>query len=501
MALLVGIYASSCRPTPSGDASPRRPTPTLPGPDGSCDITTTSGGERSSLNVSATVDGRTLQMRRMLSTTDDVGVFEVETELKLDGTPFVWLSSSASASTTGVSTRARVHGVNDRSIQVELTRAGDSQQVAGSIDGKAIVPFTVDPDASHELPKLLADGGANPLLEALPIEDVKLAELLQALLDAAKRCVEQGKTSELDAPSGEQLATEPPHVANVTERALLGFPTLSAAPVLGSVKGHDSETNESGACLACKWVKCEAKALVCMAGLGGLWSLLVDGKDCVTKQIACIAECYHSGNACCPKVCRSKKQKLPLGGYGYFGCCDDNETCLNSNIGTCCKKGTTPCSATECCTSGETCNTAAGRCCPAGTTVAGAECCPNDTTVVLNGACCKKGLACGSVCCPETSTCGDASKGLCCPFYQPFCAGKCCPLGGACIGGACCPAGRACGSKCCGADQECRDGKCAPRACGPGLHACSLDPKICCPTGQECCGPNGACVDVNHCIH
>lgn len=176
-----------------------------------------------------------------------------------------------------------------------------------------------------------------------------------------------------------------------------------------------------------------------------------------------------------------------------------------------------------------------GRCCPDDETEGcGDSCCPVGQCTT-SGACCATGHPCGTICCPDGSSCGrngntdiccGGSVGgvpcgyECCPTAEQCCDLECCPPGSICIGEAlCCPPDLICGTVCCNGPgrqccdeiclqtgQCCGDGDCqhSPSTCQTAFcdndHVCQLsDPCAGAAPGTVCCG--GACIHLGSTSH
>src|SRR6266480_4166126 len=143
------------------------------------------------------------------------------------------------------------------------------------------------------------------------------------------------------------------------------------------------------------------------------------------------------------------------------------------------------------------CNTQSYAC-TAFCNLPGQSCCPE---FCYPGKCCGRGETCVDDNDPN-------SRYGCCPSNQNVCGGSCCAKGDTCCGDECCPAG-----------HFCLDGKtCSqygifvttpppppppppPICLNPDYEPCQVSPDhwVCCPPGQECCGPRG-CRPKGFCV-
>jgi len=122
---------------------------------------------------------------------------------------------------------------------------------------------------------------------------------------------------------------------------------------------------------------------------------------------------------------------------------------------------------------------------------------------------CQQDECCGGptnpFCCSDGKICADP-KGICCPTdHGDVCNNTCCPSGQSCLDGfapnskVCCPTGdNACGpdDTCCPSTQDC----CGSNCCGPG-QTCIL-PATCCNTADLCgdtCCPSHNCLNGTTC--
>jgi hypothetical protein len=306
--------------------------------------------------------------------------------------------------------------------------------VSGSIDGRALVPFS-----ATEAPASVQFQDGQPAPE-ISIGD-KLQESITKLVDQA-----------------------------MTTRQTCEPATSRGKDTRSSPRNHDGNL----ACLGCKG-RCLWDELVCGNGVRGACAPFngvpfVGGAlywgcvglalvGCVDRAVECLQNCRRNRD-CCPVLCGT----LP-----DWSCCHANEQCLTfgTGFGQCCAPGETACHEQNCCKPGETCMPG-GTCC---VNACGSRCCgPFDSC--CGGQCCS-GTCNGNTCCTgDELPCGDGCcNGTCCN-------GECCPRGRICCNGNCCPSG-----------FDCQNGTCV-QVCTPGQIPCA---GRCCEGGRECytC-PNGA---------
>jgi hypothetical protein len=319
-----------------------------------------------------------------------------------------------------------------------------------------------------------------------------------------------------------------------------GTPVLGgAAPQTApDVLGHTSDPENSAACIACEDAGCGLTFGACTSanivvdtscGVFAPICFLLGEVACFGAGLLCQASCSMP---CCPVNCGN-------------GCCDRNETCLNTGFQLCCSAGTFGCGTDQCCNEG---NPATGQppdtclvggphgasCCPSGNPVCNNACCnpgqvcaPGNTccdpqNLCLGqgngtGGCCQNGDKClqSGICCPAISgqPCGSGSDAACCDTAREECVNaptpQCCPRTAVCFDPAngsttCCNPGDTCingvCSQCGAGTQACIDGQGNTSCCAPNAACCG--PNNCCAPGQFCCpGPGGtlACT-VQQCI-
>ncbi len=452
--------------------------------------------------------GRQLSYSRRVTTTKD-GNLLIETEVTADGQLVM------QATTTGLEGRTIVEVEYGPLVPglVSGRAVAENGMVEGSVDGRSIVPMSIDDAAEESL--RFQDGNPPPDLGMDPDIEDAVRELMSAADSAAQGCNEV----QFDEQRGATGVVRAAH---------------------GSDFGHDSNPVATIECGAC-WGGCSAATAGCVAGatVGCGFTLFCFPKCeaaavalCAGGYVACVKACNSSGAPCCPVSC------------GEVACCDSGETCLNAQIGLCCSEGKTACAGEQCCGSTEVCidsgpnagtccepeNLCGESCCADGDSCIAEEsiCCSSDTIPCVDkccdtdgciedgpeaGTCCESGNICGNTCCDELDSCIE-SLSLCCGFNEPACGNACCQFGESCLGGnTCCPNDRVCNGICCpegtGCDQTtdtcvaCSSPtqKVCPETgtCCPVTEVCSPIPDLCCAAGEIYC--NGACRPFSECIN
>jgi hypothetical protein len=400
-----------------------------------------------------TRSGKTLRFTRTLEP-DGRDAWAMETEIVFDGRALVRSSHRGSGENIDVVVEygAAVTGVSSviASVSDGLFR--------GEIDGRAT--RTVRARDLDVRTLVMADG--TPLPHAsFPAEVTASFGALLTSADAA---------SDACAPRRPDPRGEPVHPT------LLAFDT--------SVPGHDSDPEGSLLCAGC-WTGCTNAAIGCGIAVSfgcattGPFYLICEVAGlvaCAAGYALCMNACY-SGGPCCPVDC------------GDVACCDDEETCMNGEVGLCCSPGLNACAGRSCCHAVDTC-IATG---------------PNA------GTCCAATDVCGNTCCAPTDTCLE-SRSLCCPFGSPPCGAECCGPGNVCVhGDQCCPSDRACDGECCPPGTQCNTETHDCVDCPDGGHwcdeagACCAAGTGCTPVAGVCCGSgeyycDGACRPASECI-
>jgi hypothetical protein len=264
----------------------------------------------------------------------------------------------------------------------------------------------------------------------------------------------------------------------IAPRRLFGTIVQSVLPM--SVPGHQSDPADSSQCSDCG-NNCAIATGGCVTGAGvacaACWAIPIPGADaacfaaclgaataaCYAAGSTCVSNCFNIGGPCCPVACG-------------VGCCNRDETCLDTSQGLCCSPGTLPCPGPQ-------------------------ESCYDPTTekCLPSGIGCPVGQECGYNCCGEYAQCVDPSTGNCCPLLTGIpCGNQCCDgTTQRCTGGVCCPTAQACGNICCPSGYVCGpNGQCVVgQNCQPGQFLCvSADntKQNCCEGDQSCCN-DGAC--------
>jgi hypothetical protein len=226
---------------------------------------------------------------------------------------------------------------------------------------------------------------------------------------------------------------------------------------------------------------------------------------CAALYAACCANCYRSGQGCCPVSC---------GGLTDT-CCGTGATCMLPQQRTCCPPGQRVCRGV-CCENSVVACAPDGFCgCAQGQTPCGDNCCE------AGQVCCGGTSCCPAEKCRTTGICSDVPEmakcgGQTCGAFDNCCGGQCCF--GTCINNQCCPLKQGCGNVCCTPGQTCvSPGNClsptlrcrstgrpelrrvscrTQNAAGASIEICcrrgaECCAGQCCPTGQECCFSNG----------
>jgi|GEM_PF-2328269 len=450
--------------------------------------------------------------------------------------------SSFSAGTFTLTTQfgAAFHGV--RSIDLAST---DGKTVTGTIDGRALKPFTIgsNPDTIQ-----FADEKAGP--------NVKVKPLIQAVLKKAagidlSTCGTSGgaarsalrsivPASIIPGLSDCELCQDGCSVAYwlcggaatggmaACEGGTTGAGTAACVPAyVAALAGCEKAIDDcDNACVggdACCSVPCAGglphaasptefckgdcgDGQVCCGGASNPHGVCCsNASDCCggpdTSFVTCTegtfsdAHCVdqNTGALCFNnqpgEVCETAQQAAG----GFLHCCPgDAPVCRDINTGLCCAQG-----AGDICGNGTLCcpaNTptcARGTCCaPQDVCGAGGDCCPSPHTCVGTTCCNPPSQVCTGLglhpittCCAEGDTCNTLT-GICCPALTGIVCGLSCCDGATqrCAGGACCPINQACGNVCCPAGQFCADS--TKGTCSP------------CPSGQVACVPPGSATPV-----
>ena len=348
--------------------------------------------------------------------------------------------------------------------------SSDRVTIQGTIDGRAITPYSIKSD-----PKGIrfADGSA---LSAMSVDDDVKQALPKLLLGIQGKCVQTPGAASADLklhPDNPMGGGDPPAHP----------PNFNMGPcIFCIVKGVAGE------------VLCDAQAVVSAGICGPLYPVCLGAEWalCLVSYLDWLGNTCHvhgtpggsSGPPCCPLDCGN-------------GCCDTGENCAGPGPNPlsptlCCSAGTTSCGV-NCCVAGQTC-VGGNTCCPSGS-ACGLFCCSAGQTCLTNGTCCATGSACGGKsCCGPNQTC-EMPNGVCCNNGVAFCNGACCPdprdicdpNTGACTPQ--CAAGTTtCGTTCCSTGQTCMNGSCCPTA-----SVCTgTNGSSCCGAGQLCCIGTGA---------
>lgn len=387
----------------------------------------------------------------------------------------------------------RVHSADgfDGPKEVVLTSA-DRQTFQGTVDGKAIAPFS-----AKDKPEAMKFADGSPMPAGRVDDDIKQAVPL--LANAVRdRC-----------PAAKQPAT----------------PAARPSGPSADPPGHYSDPLLSSGCIACQ-AGAGAGEIACVAGAAiAAASCTIAYGICLAVGIAICETAYFvtlctgchiaefpdcgGGGPCCPTDCK-----------GDF-CCDVGETCVGSD-GLCCSPGFKGCGSGNCCAPTDTCM-GDGTCCPSAA-ACGGKCCPGDQPLCLNtgtSACCTRAHACDGTCCNLNESCvnhacsacancngpnQECCFGQCCSGPQIFCDAdsKSCKCKPSCSG-KCGGAPDGCGGTCtapCDASQKCFDQSCCTPSCdGKSCGApdgCGGKCDGTCPHGKLCndsfkCVPGGGC--------
>ena len=340
------------------------------------------------------------------------------------------------------------------------------QTMLGTIDGQAIAPYKKDAQSARG--PQMADGRAAPTAkltaDLTPEDFTKLNDKIKSI---PKDCGQ---------------ATSFPHPTRDLEaRDLIPRDNLDR----GYNFGYSPDTTSNAGCVAC-YLSIEADYAVATAVCIGSSAIcaFTFGIPCAVCWAAALsASLVHARicntGPCCPTACG------PQGFLGNSQCCLSGETCLNSDIGLCCKKSETACAGKSCCHGGQFCMTSGpqkGTCCPPQATCNGGLTCCKDGTQCFNGnTCCAPEKQCGGNCCKDgpggapfdLGFCANSKTGLCCTGRQVEANGICCLPGEKNVNGFCVdPRGK------CHGQVECTDGNSK------------------CPFRQHCDTRFGCCADT-----
>jgi hypothetical protein len=364
------------------------------------------------------------------------------------------IAVSGSVQTVNVSYGAAISGASHGVFQ------NSGSQYSGSIDGRAIVPFS---PASHAFSSGLqfADGKPAPTLTTNATYLQVVQELLEQaggaapascgssdanVVAAAKAALWQNLTSS-KFPTPPSTTPPPASTPSAAKPAVAPLDSTGAASE-GPTAGMDGTASFQNTpldwvtpnCQSCEsdcatnplsWLTLGAGLVLCEAGC---W---IPGNGC-DQDVCGVGTSCDNGQSCCGDVC-----------------CGDDQTCGNSQYGACCPKdypvGCGDSTQVSCFAPGTTCcgNLEFGcqpgyECIVSGTT---ASCCPSGQ-VDKNGVCCSQGTLCDGVCCENGScvngACCDgpvSASGQCCGYAESVCGGQCCD--GTCgSSGQCCPQGQ-----------------------------------------------------------
>jgi hypothetical protein len=304
----------------------------------------------------------------------------------------------------------------------------DGQTVSGSVDGRAIVPFSA---SAQPQDFQFQDGLPATSATLSPKLNQQLAQLYAKAAAQAEGC------TGVSAQRHESL-----ECFSCLGGCAAGM-TLCALKI-------------KGPCAAASAV-CVFAAPACFAAC-----FVVAFAACGLVSVGCVDIC--SRGPCCAVPCHHTN--------GDDFCCEEGQTCLRP--GACCGAGQTPCGGQECCPSADRC--VRGACCLHPNFVCGSTCvgpfttCCGGTTV-CNGTCI------GSSCCASPSRpCGTGNE--CCTSDRVCCGNACCASGRICVNNQCivpdpCPGSNLCGGQCCPQGRICCFG------------VCCVQDKVCCG-GQGC---------------
>jgi hypothetical protein len=434
---------------------------------------------------------------------------------------------------------AGVSGIHD----ISLTSA-DGQTVAGTIDRRALEPFTLGGNATA---LEFADKGVAPKIKLKPFLLAALRNL--PTIDGSQCATGTGrtKTSRSDAAvpvpeflgldctfceAGCGLADLGCNVAALValagcEAGSLGAATPGCVPAYiaasaGCLKAEFecSDSCETGACCSvpcaggtpnaasptefCKQT-CSSGATCCGGQSNPQGTCCDQASDCCGGASSSSPTCLEgifAGDRCVNQntgafcysdegdVCGSTAQA------GHANCCPGKSpVCRDSGTGLCCAKGAGDVCGDRCCPADASQCARGGACCrPADVCGDDGDCCPAPHVCHGKTCCNPPSTTCGSACCNAAETCVDPSKSLCCGILTGVvCGDVCCDsTTQACVGGACCPRESVCGNACCGAGEYCNaNDRCV--ACPAGEGPCrennaTSGPSTCCEAGQACCG-------------
>lgn len=336
-------------------------------------------------------------------------------------------------------------GVN----QILFTSA-DRVTFQGSINGRAIAPFSINAD-----PKSIrfADGSAIPATTV----DSEVSQALPTLLKAI-----QGQCPQVTPSTAPAVPAAAGTVRMASPSTPAHPPGFSQAPCIACTSGFAAA---NFGCLGGVAAGCFASAFlypVCAAiGAAGC-------EGTYFGELSGICHLYPiggQGSPCCPVLCST-------------GCCGAGETCAgpgpNSLMPTlCCSAGLTGCGQ-SCCSDGETC-VGGGACCNPANVCGGQNCCGAGEVCLPNGSCCAAASVCGGQnCCGPSEICLPNGSCGCADGSQP-------------CGGACCTAGQCCAFNYQTAAWQCVTPTTGPINghpwCGeraPNNYSCN------CPPGQQC---------------
>lgn len=418
--------------------------------------TSTVAGAQSDVLSTETSNGSRVDVTRTISA--DGGVHETFV-LTRSGQPFAHGAFTHAADGTIAGTLE----YEDEPVHRVTIGGADGGPISSWIDGRAVLPMTLDEMKIAPSAVRFADGTALPAYgDAATGPD--LETLFQQMNKGFRQC---GATAD---QGGVGVQSVPGHKDDFTADCD-NCKAVCVGVFYGCVTG----------------VAAGCSALAVIPFIGWALALACDGVGdlaCGVALVACKDSCEHTGGDCCPVACGN-------------GCCASSETCLDTALGTCCSAGTLPCLGPNpsCYDPKKEKCMPTGQGCPIGNNTCGSTCCPSDEgACTQTGACCAQSQLCGPNCCGPFSTCIDPAAGTCCePSHA--CGKNCCAQGTTCTGlvgqQECCPSERACGDTCCGAGQYCNAGVCS--TCAPGESTCQV------PNGQAMCCPNGATCDATQC--
>jgi len=385
---------------------------------------------------------------------------------------------------------SKLRGVKNASLTV---RGGT---VAGTIDGKSIVPFAAQ---AHVAPESVHYSNGH----ALALEnDHALRGQVDQLVNVAKSKLTSCRAKRHTA----RHTSERPSGADAVQTAMHGrTDALVVADsadvdfVVADSADYANDCCQNGSSMGSGTSHCTTATQQVMTDFGVcIVSAIASAVFCPPCGAAATADCYESlakdvlglyvpGVGGCDEVPCGLQADFTTTQFGIRSC-DFNSTCCGDNL---------------CCPSGEVCAPEQRVCCPASAPI-----------------------GCGSespFCCPSGFACGDGATCFACPQGQVAHNGHCCSL---LCGDECCVNGQLCdqagghcyypsfgtptprptgtGSKfmrCRAGLTTChsvyRDGSTADVCCPSGLACCA---GTCCGPGQQC-GGNGAEYACGNWIH